>query len=87
MFDNKIDIDGKTYDLSYSVSKSDGGSFIFSVLKKLNTDIVDKSTVRVAPITFDCLEEIAELMCRNTVTPTCFREIAEEIIIDKIFVE
>lgn len=87
MFDNKIEIDGKIYDLSYSVSRTDDGSFVLSVLKKCNNNIIDKSSIRVNPLTFESFEEIAEIMCRNTVTPTCFREIAEEMIIDRIIVE
>lgn len=87
MFNNKMDIDGKIYDLSYSVSKSDDGKLMLSIVKKYNNKIIDKSSVKVAPITFEVLEEIVRIMCRNTVTPACSREIAEEMVMERTFVE
>lgn len=87
MFKNKVEIDNKIYDLNYSVSMSDEVGFILSVSKVYNGKIVDMSMVKLAPLTFEGLVEIAEVMCRNTVTPTSFCEIAENMIIDRMFVE
>lgn len=87
MFKNKIEVDNRVYDLNYSVSESDNGSFILSVSKDCDNDIIDKSTIRLAPITFDTIVEVIDVMCRNTVTPTCFREIAEELLLNKLIVE
>lgn len=87
MFKNEIEIDDKVYGLNYSVTESESGYFTLSVSKDYDNNILDKSTLKLAPITFDTIVEIIEVMCRNTVTPTYFREIAEELILNKLIVE
>ena len=87
MLRNKIEINNEIYDLNYCISKSDDGCFVVSVSKDYNNVVVDKSIIKLVPITFDTVVEIVETMCRNTVTPTCFREIAEELVVNKIIVE
>lgn len=87
MIKGKIEAENKIYDLSYSVSRLDGVGYAISVSKECDGNIVDTSTVKVMPITFESLVDIAEIMCRNTVTPTGFCEIVENMIIDRIVVE
>ena len=87
MFKNKIEVDNKIFDLNYSVSEDDNGSFTLSVSKDCDNITVDKSTLRLVPITFDSIVEVVGVMCKNTVTPTCFREIAEELLMNKLIVE
>lgn len=87
VFNNKIEVENKIYDLNYDVSRLDNGGFMLSVLKKYNDDIVDKSTVRLVPITFDSVVEMAEVMCRNTVTPIGFRDIVDDMVLAMAIVE
>lgn len=87
MFNNKIKVENKKYDLNYNVVRLENGGFTLSVSKEYNGYIVDKSSVALNLITFDKLVGVLEVMCRNAVTPTSFREIAEEKIIEMMFVE
>ena len=87
MVKNKIEIDNKIYDLNYNVIRSGDTEFILSVSKEYNGEIIDKSMVKLAMINFESLVDVVEVMCRNTVTPTGFSEIVENMIIDRIFVE